>query len=171
MSDKITLEESKHIRLSKNFTLYEFLKSDLALRYGIDNSLPKNFLPNIQYLVDTVLQPLRDHFGPIRITSGYRSKELAIKVGSSTRSNHCFGLAADIEPYSVGAEFTLLDMLTYIHDNLEYKELIGEYFPTGWVHVATQKYNNNKVLKLKDNQHNYARVDIETITDSFEKAA
>lgn len=168
MSSKITLEESRSIRLSTNFTLYEFLKSNTSLRYNIDNSLPRNFLPNIQYLVDTVLQPLRDKFGPIRVTSGYRSNELAIKIGSSPRSNHCFGFAADIEPFSTNADFTLLDMLTYIHDNLEYKELIGEHFPNGWVHVAAQKHNNKKVLKLKDRKHNYARVDLATIANSFE---
>ena len=171
MNDKITLEESKSIRLSKNFTLYEFLKSDTAARYNIDNSMPREYLPRIQYLVDTILQPLRDHFGPIRINSGYRCEALSIKIGSTTHSNHCYALAADIEPYNANADFTLLDILIYIHDNLEYKELIGEYFPNGWVHVAAQEGNNKKELKLKDPTHNYARVDLNTIINSIQQVA
>jgi len=156
MSKMITLEEAKHIRLSENFTLDEFLYSDTAIRLGIDNSIPERYIRNIQYLVDTILQPLRNRIGPIRILSGYRSPELSIKLGSSTHSNHCFGLAADIEPYK--RETSLTEILTYIEENCNYKELIAEYFPYGWVHVAAQQYNNRHILKLKDHEHNYAHV-------------
>ena len=166
MKDVITYEESKNIRLSKNFKLSEFLYSDTALRKGIDNSMPREYLPRIQFLVDTVIQPVRDHFGPIRINSGYRSVELCLAIGSTSHSNHAYGFAADIEPYN--KDISLYDILEYIHNNLEYKELIGEYFPHGWVHVAAEEGNNKKVLKLKDSTHNYTRVDLETIKKSFQ---
>jgi len=165
----ISLEESKKIKLSKNFTLYEFIKSDVAIRHDIDNSLPKKYLTNIQYLVDTVLQPLRDIIGPIRITSGYRCEALALKVKSSTHSNHCFGLAADIEPYN--SKIPLIKLMTTIYGNFDYKELIAEFFPNGWVHVAAQKDNNLKVVKLKDNDINYNVVSMSLIYDKYSTVA
>lgn len=168
VKEKITYSESKTIRLSKNFTLGEFLYSSTALRKNINNDMPREFLPRIQYLVDTVIQPVRDHFGPIKINSGYRCVELCLAIGSTSHSNHAFALAADIEAYD--KKVTLFDILNYIYNNLEYKELIGEYFPTGWVHVAAEKDNNKKELKLKDSTHNYNKVDINTIKDSVKFA-
>lgn len=161
----IGLEESKGIHLSDNFTLYEFLKSDTATRLGIDNSLPMHMLDGIQYLVVTVLQPIRDKFGPIRILSGYRCEELTLAVGSSVKSNHVRGLAADIEPYD--SNIKLSNILNYIYEELDYKELIAEFFPNGWVHVAADASNNKKDLKLKDSEYNYARVSIDKILNKY----
>jgi len=167
MGRKITLEESKNIRLSENFTLDEFIYSEVAEKYGIDNSMPEAYLPHIQYLVTTVLQPVRDKFGPIKVLSGYRSPELSThpKIGSSKYSNHCFGYAADIEPYDTNIPLT--EVLRYIHAHLDYKELIAEHFPSGWVHVAAQKYNNKHVLKLKDKTHHYTKVSIDFINTLY----
>lgn len=161
----ITLEESKNITLSKNFTLYEFLKSDMALRHNVDNSMPKEFLPRIKYLVDTVLQPVRDKFGPIRILSGYRCNTLAILLGSNIYSNHCYGLAADIEPYDSSVKLTTI--MKYIDEELHFKELIAEFFPHGWVHVAAQYGNNKEVVKLKDKTVNYSVVTMNSILHKY----
>jgi uncharacterized protein YcbK (DUF882 family) len=162
--DVIKYNEALTIKLSKNFMLSEFLYSGTALRKNIDNDMPREYLPRIQYLVDTIIQPVRDEFGPIKINSGYRSVELCKAIGSNEHSNHAYGLAADIEPYNKKTK--LIDVLEFIYNNCEYKELIGEYFPTGWVHVAAQDGNNKKELKLKDKYHNYTRVDLETIKES-----
>jgi len=164
IKDVIKYKEAMTIKLSKNFMLSEFLYSSTALRKNIDNDMPREYLPRIQYLVDTIIQPVRDEFGPIKINSGYRSVELCEAIGSNKYSNHAYGLAADIEPYS--KRIPLYKVLEFIYKNCEYKELIGEYFPTGWVHVAAQEGNNKKELKLKDKHHNYARVDIKTILNS-----
>jgi len=164
IKDVIKYSEALTIKLSKNFKLSEFMYSSTALRKGIDNDIPREYLPRIQYLVDTVIQPVRDKFGPIKINSGYRSVELCLAIGSNSHSNHAYGLAADIEPYN--KSISLFDVLEYIEKELNYKELIGEYFPTGWVHVAAQKGNNKRVLKLKDKHHNYTEVDLETIKKS-----
>jgi len=161
----ISLEEAKSIRLSTNFTLSEFIKSDIAIRRGIDNSLPIEYLENIQFLVKTILQPVRDKFGPIKITSGYRSEALTEAVGSSMKSNHTRGLAVDIEP--VDHSIPLIDVLVYIETELNYKELIAEFFPSGWVHVAAQEGNNKRSLKLKDSGHNYSKVALSDITKIY----
>ena len=43
------------------------------------------------------MQNIRNQFGkPIIINSGYRTPEYNKKVGGATRSQHCYGTAADI---------------------------------------------------------------------------
>jgi zinc D-Ala-D-Ala carboxypeptidase len=72
------------MKLSNNFSLSEFTSSPTADRLGIDNTPDKEATDNLQELVTFVLQPLRDRFGPITISSGYRSPELNKAIGGST---------------------------------------------------------------------------------------
>ena len=53
------------MKISKNFTLKEFEKSQAALRLGISNSIPQELIPSITALATNVLQPVRDAFGPV----------------------------------------------------------------------------------------------------------
>ena len=85
------------MQLSKNFRLSEFTRSDTAKRLGIVNECSSvEQVLNLAYLCHTVLQPLRDRFGPIRINSGYRCPELNKAVGGVANSQHMRGEAADI---------------------------------------------------------------------------
>ena len=81
-----------------NFKYKEFVRSDVAKRKGIDNTPEDWQWENIERLAVSVLQPIRDQFGRIRITSGFRSVELCLAIGSSATSNHTRGEAADVEP-------------------------------------------------------------------------
>ena len=149
-----------------NFRYGEFTKSSTAIRHGINN-IPesRDQWRNIEILARNVLQPIREEFGRLRILSGYRSRELNTLIKGSSTSNHCFGYAADIEPLE--QDITLLDVLIFIHDKLGYRELIAEYFPNGWIHVAYRKGENTKQLKLKDDSHHYARVSKNYIIDLY----
>lgn len=154
------------IKGAKNFSLLELIKSDTAMRRNIGN-LPKDEWAwnNLMDLAVNCLQPIRDEFGPIKVTSGYRSPELCLVIGSFIYSNHVYGLAADIEPFHNNIQ--LIDILNWIYNNLEYKELIAEHFPGGWIHIAYQKNNNKKILKLKDMKHDYKIVDIDYINKIY----
>jgi zinc D-Ala-D-Ala carboxypeptidase len=146
-----------------HFQYREFVRSDLATRLGIPNlPLSDDIWRCLEKLVVEVLEPVRLKFGPIRVTSGYRSPDLCDAMpGTSRASNHARGQAADIEPlaYDVG----LYDILAWIHHHCQYRELIAEYFPNGWVHVAYREGSSVKVLKLKDRSHNYTPVDLAQI--------
>ena len=83
------------MKLSTNFSLQELTKSDTAIRHDIDNTPSLQVIDNLQDLVDNVLQPLREKFGPVVVTSGYRSPAVNTKIGGSTTSDHCHGYAAD----------------------------------------------------------------------------
>lgn len=146
-------------KISKNFSWYEFFRSYVAIRKGINNTPHSPFVyENIERLTKNILQPLRDVFGPIYISSGYRNPELNDAVGGHKYSNHTIGCAADIEPLK--RNVSLMDILEWIHKNCSYRELIAEYFPDGWVHVAYKEGYNNRQLKLRDAGHFYTPVSL-----------
>jgi len=150
---------------NSNFTYSEFLKSEVALRKGIKNIPNEKQIKNIELLTANILQPVRDKFGGILITSGYRSPELCIAIGSTVTSNHTRGQASDIEPIDQNVQ--LIDILNWIYENCEFRELIAEHFPNGWVHVAYREGYNNRQLKLKDSYHNYEKCDIDYINKLY----
>ena len=85
------------VRLSKNFTLQEYTKSQTALRQGIDNDCSDIHRHYAKLLFRNVVQPVRDNFGVTVVNSGYRSPALNKAIGGSATSQHCKGQAVDIE--------------------------------------------------------------------------
>jgi hypothetical protein len=134
------------MNLSANFTLKELTKSDTATRLGLDNTPDEETIENLKLLCEKVLQPVREHFGQsVTVNSGYRSPESNAAVGGSKTSDHCKGQAADIEINGVANP----DLAQWIMDNLEYTQLILEFYTqgqpnSGWVHVS---YDPNNLKK------------------------
>ncbi len=84
-------------KLSANFTLKEFINSPTATAKGIDNTPSEENIKNLAYLVENLLQPLRDNIGKsLTINSGYRSRLLNSAVGGVVSSQHLKGEAADV---------------------------------------------------------------------------
>lgn len=114
--------------LTSSFKVREFACND-----GSDVILIHPALPS-------VLQNIRNQFGkPIIINSGYRTPEYNKKVGGATRSQHCYGTAADIvvdgvSPASVAAaaEKALKEM--------DYPGGIGLYKSFVHVDVRSKRY-------------------------------
>ena len=48
------------MKLSKNFSLDEVIRSATATKLGIDNTPDDEHLKNLQVVVDEIAQPLRD---------------------------------------------------------------------------------------------------------------
>jgi hypothetical protein len=134
------------MNLSANFSLKELTKSDTATRLGIDNTPDEETIDNLKTLCDKVLQPVREHFGKsVTVNSGYRSPESNAAVNGSKSSDHCKGMAADIEIDGVPNA----DLAQWIMDNLDYTQLILEFYTqgipdSGWVHVS---YDPNNLKK------------------------
>ena len=134
-------------REMKYFTIAEFVKSDTADRRAIDNRLPKELLPNVQALVNNVLDPLREAYGkPIRVNSGFRCPALNKAVKGSATSDHMTGRAADITAGSPAENKKLFNLIQELV--LPFDQLIDEkHF--SWVHVSYRgKDNRNQVLAL-----------------------
>ena len=133
------------MKLSKNFTLTEFTKSQTALRKGLDNSMPEEHLEAAKLLAEHVLQPVREHFGPTSINSGYRGEALNKAVGGSPTSQHCKGQAADIEVPGVSN----YDVAKWIEENCDFDQVLLEFYTSGipdsgWVHVSYNTAGNRK---------------------------
>lgn len=93
------MKELTDIKISDNFSLWEFIKSDTAKLAGIKEQyiIPINAVDNIVSLTNNILQPLRNKIGEIHITSGYRCKLLNHYLDGSKYSQHLTGSAADFK--------------------------------------------------------------------------
>ena len=125
------------MQLSRNFSLQELIKSDTAIRKGIDNNPNSDQIEKLKLLCENILQPVRDHFGRVKITSGYRSPELCQAIGSSVNSQHAKAEAADFE--CVGVDNA--ELADWINRELSYDQLIVEYYTpgepnSGWIHCS-----------------------------------
>tara|TARA_Y100000593_G_scaffold9478_1_gene17257 strand:+ start:1351 stop:1866 length:516 start_codon:yes stop_codon:yes gene_type:complete len=155
------------MQITKNFSLKELVYSPTAIHAGIDQEdhLDTNAIARITALVLSVLQPVRDKFGPTKVNSCFRSKPLNDLVKGSSNSAHCCQgttSAADIEIYS--EEISNLQLAEWIRDNLVFDQLILEnYAPdriskitgkpegpnSGWVHVSYSSVGNNRKEVLR----------------------
>jgi hypothetical protein len=134
------------VNLTQNFTLHELTKSETALRHGMENTPGPAEAAALTRLAMEVLQPVRDHFARgVKVNSGFRHPEVNAAVGGSRTSDHCRGMAADIEiPGVPNAE-----LAQWIADNLDYTQLILEFYTpgipdSGWVHVSYDPTNLKK---------------------------
>ena len=84
-----------------NFSISELIHSDKAIQYGINNMPDILACDNLLNLIWYLLQPIRNKFGAIKITSGFRCKRVNQLVNGSLTSNHLYGFAADIIPLKV----------------------------------------------------------------------
>ena len=84
--------------ISKHISDKEGVYSRTALRLDIDNTPTEEHLSNMRLLAENIFEPLRAYVGgPIKINSFYRSPELNKAIGGSTKSQHCYGQAIDID--------------------------------------------------------------------------
>ena len=107
------------MNLTRNFSLLELTKSDTAIRKGIDNEPNADQIEKLKLLCENILQPVRDHFGRVKVTSGFRSSELCTAIGSSVNSQHAKAEAADFECPGVDNA----ELFDWIKNNLPYDQL------------------------------------------------
>lgn len=126
-------------------------RSQTAQRMGIKNKAGSGEIKNLTDLCYNVLEPCRAKFDkPIRISSGYRSEELCVAIGSKKTSQHALGMAVDME---IPSESNLKVAL-WLQNNVDYDQLILEYYTgeanSGWIHVSFHEGNNRKQVLTFD---------------------
>ena len=151
------------MRLSTNFTLQEYIKSQTATRKGLDNTPNDEHLAKAKMLFENVVQKVRENFGVTVINSGYRGPALNEAVGGSTKSQHCKGEAVDIECPGTPN----YDVANWIKENLEFDQLILEFYTpgipdSGWVHVSYKSEGNRKhvLTAMKENGKTVYKTDL-----------
>jgi len=125
------------MNLTRNFTLSELTKSDTAIRKGINNNPSAEQIEKLKALCENILQPVRDHFGRVKVTSGFRSVDLCLAIGSSANSQHAKAEAADFECPGVDNA----ELADWIKRELPYDQLILEFYTpgepnSGWIHCS-----------------------------------
>jgi zinc D-Ala-D-Ala carboxypeptidase len=129
--------------LSPNFTLEEMVKSQTAERKGIPNIPELHHIEAMEALCENILQPIRDEFGSFIVSSGFRSAELCLAIGSSINSQHAKGEAADFEVAGIDNA----DLAMWIRDNLPFDQLILECYTggnSGWIHCSYSSHSENR---------------------------
>lgn len=127
----------------KYFTIEELTKTST----GIENIPSKVEQDNLEYLVNNVLDKVREIYGkPIKVNSGFRSKLVNKKVGGASNSQHTKGEAVDI----TGGNKTENKMIYEIIKSLgKYDQLINEY-DYSWIHISYKNGNNrHQELSIK----------------------
>lgn len=132
-------------KLSKDFTLREFLRSEYAARHGLTIIPSREEVVNLTRLCQDVLQPVRNLYGRMRITSGLRPAWLNQAIGGSKTSSHMYGCAADVE------FVTHEDEMQWVFDDLRtqatkgtlfdmpFDQIILEFPPDGWIHFGVAR--------------------------------
>lgn len=139
------------MQITEHFSLREMTRSDTAVRLGIENDPTAEHLQNLVLLCTHILEPVRTHYGPVRVNSGYRSLALNMSVNPMTStidklSKHCLGQAVDFEVEGVSN----VELAIWCRDNLpEYGQVILEFYTpgqpnSGWVHVSYVVGNQKK---------------------------
>ena len=147
------------MRLSPNFTLDELCKSQTAERKGIPNLPNTDEIEALELLCEHILQPVRNEFGSFMVSSGFRSPELCVAIGSKITSQHCCTdgkcAAADFEI----AGTDNFELGEWIRDNLDFDQLILECYTggnTGWIHCSWAP-DPRKELLTYDRKNGYRK--------------
>ena len=106
------------MNLSRNFTLSELIKSDTAIRKGINNNPNAEQIEKLKDLCENIHQPVRDHYGRVKVTSCFRSVDLCLAIKSSANSQHAKAEAADFECPGVDNA----DLADWIYKNLDFDQ-------------------------------------------------
>ena len=138
------------MRLTEHFTLEEMVKSQTALRKGLDNNPDAEQLEALVDLCEYVLEPIRKHWSrPVIVSSAFRAPAVNKAIGSKDTSQHTKGQAADIEIPGVDN----LDLYHWIGQSVEFDQLILEFYSgepaSGWVHVSYVSRETNRRERLR----------------------
>lgn len=128
--------------LSSHFRLEEMERNS----HGVWNQAGQLEVFALEALCQAVLEPIREKFGPVTITSGFRCKKLNELVGGAPNSKHLKGEAADIKV--PGAQ--LDDVWSWVASNesgIKFDQLIAERLSSsdgtaGWLHISYNSDHN-----------------------------
>lgn len=147
------------MKLSKNLSKKEVIRSATAIKHGINNEPSAKQLKVLKAIAENVFQPCRDFIGgPLYVSSGFRSKALNQRIGGSLSSDHLIDddktAALDLD-CDVFKGKTNGQLFRYIAERLDFKQLIWEFGDDenpAWIHVSystDQAYNKKEILRAK----------------------
>jgi hypothetical protein len=131
-------------RVTPNFWLSEFLVSETAQRFGLDNTPSASVLATLVNVTIPGMQAVRDVLGvPVLISSGYRSPAVNAAVRGSPTSQHVSGHAVDFRAPSFGTPREVAWHVVKNMGRIRFDQLIWE---GSWVHISFAPAPRNEVL-------------------------
>ena len=119
------------MKLAPHFTLEEMTASETAARHGWNNTPNEDEVRNLTRTAQ-LLEMVRDTISkPVMINSAFRSKQVNDAVGSSDRSQHRLGCAADIRVPGMTPRAVVE---ACIAAELPYDQIIVEF--DSWTHIS-----------------------------------
>ncbi len=133
------------MKIGKNISYNSAIKSDTAIRLGIDNTPSATAVEAMTLLCEKVIDPLYEVFPSMTFNSFYRSPKLNTAIGGSATSQHVRGEAIDLDSKDNAFNKAIFD---YIVKNLDFDQVIAEC-PNSkgipeWVHVSYKAKGNRK---------------------------
>lgn len=123
-------------RLSANFTWSEMTQTSRTALLDQNRAEAEQYKDALEALCKTIMQPIRDKFGPLKINSGFRGAAVNAAVGSKPTSQHRLGQACDFVPLNA----TIEQVFDWIRkeSKLPYGQVINEQpSPSSkWIHVS-----------------------------------
>lgn len=138
------------MNLSQNFTLEELTVTST----GLVNKPDSTEIFKLTELALHLLQPIRDRWGALQITSGFRSWAVNSAVGGVNTSQHCFGEAADF----ITRHTQLDDVFEWIvkESGLSFGQCISENKGgRRWIHISLPRVGKTNQQALVYNGHEY----------------
>lgn len=119
----------------KNFTLEEMTRTNT----GLPNTPTTEEEKKLLWMATYVLQPIRDEWGRLYTTSGFRSFDVNFKVGGHIRSQHKDAEATDFQ----SKEANIKEVFNWIRKSgIKYGQLIYEKRgKTEWIHISMPRLN------------------------------
>jgi len=153
--------------ISKFFKWTEFLRTET----GVDNTPDATATMNLQKLAK-VLDTFREKFGPINITSGYRSPNVqdALRSGGNAQaaaySLHEEGLAADITPTGTTAQ----KLFATVAGTPDLAKLVGEFaLKVNTIHMSLPTSTKQQVFMYVNAADQYIRYTAQELSDFIAK--
>lgn len=122
------------IMLSPHFSLSEMTVTSHRDLANVPDDAAKFHLVS---LANGYLEPIRSMFGPLRVTSGYRSREVnAATKGSAKDSAHIYGCAVDVQSIEGHDPSEMVRWVAFV-SGLDFDQVIDEFRgPSRWMHIG-----------------------------------
>ena len=120
------------MKISDYFTLKDVMVSGKLRAFG--GFSQRDMIANMRCLAVNCLDPIKDKYPGLFLTSGFRDY---VPAGGSQTSQHMLGQAADMK-FNGFSKTQYFDIVKWIGANIPHDQLMNEYLASGgcWIHIS-----------------------------------